>query len=306
MLTIKTICTTIILLMFSLGLSSQCSSVVEMTINSITIDDSSNCPGGTGTITMNVCVEVSNMGNASACTGYFNLGGTWITEGKCWGKGESSCEDITMTVPCDAMSIGISGWTNPDGGGSQCTDPAPVTSPNPLALIGLPVELTSFSAVAINSEVLVSWSTQSERNNESFVLERSFDGITFIEISKILAEGDSNLKREYSILDRNPSLKVNNYYRLVQYDLDGDKQELGTIVTQANPIQDFLVYPNPATNVILVKNASHFVSVFDISGREILYKTLGERENTEVDLTGLNKGVYYVKSAFDLVRIVLN
>ncbi|HAE29946.1 MAG TPA: hypothetical protein DCF89_02435, partial [Flavobacteriales bacterium] len=51
--------------------------------------------------------------------------------------------------------------------------------------IPLPVELTSFSAEPDGEDVLLTWSTASELNNDFFSIERSADGVSFSEIATI-------------------------------------------------------------------------------------------------------------------------
>jgi len=62
----------------------------------------------------------------------------------------------------------------------------------------LPVSLTSFVAMAGDGFVELKWVTESEINNEAFILERSTDEVEFTPIAEIPGQGNSNTRREYS------------------------------------------------------------------------------------------------------------
>ncbi|MFT5858521.1 MAG: hypothetical protein ACI865_000609 [Flavobacteriaceae bacterium] len=60
----------------------------------------------------------------------------------------------------------------------------------------LPVELSDFFGIAITRENVISWTTESEQDNDRFDLLRSFDGINFEVIAQI--DGAKNLLRSMS------------------------------------------------------------------------------------------------------------
>ncbi|TZF83103.1 T9SS type A sorting domain-containing protein [Pedobacter sp. BS3] len=109
----------------------------------------------------------------------------------------------------------------------------------------LPVELLTFNARKQQNGVLLSWQTASEANNDQFILYRSGDGKQFSPIDTISGATYSAQMLSYSFLDKDP-LAGNNYYRLVQYDLNGSVTDLGTRVISFG-IKDarLVVYPNP-------------------------------------------------------------
>jgi hypothetical protein len=67
-----------------------------------------------------------------------------------------------------------------------------------------------------------------------------------------------------------------------------------------NNKSNIVVYPNPSTNKISIdlqsQNAvqNNIVSIYDIQGQAILQQTL-KQEKTEINITGLAKGVYFLK-----------
>jgi hypothetical protein len=83
----------------------------------------------------------------------------------------------------------------------------------------LPIELSNFEVSCDNETIDIVWTTQSEINNNYFTVEKSYDGITFFEISTITGAGNSNSTINYALNDNNTNELV--YYRLKQVDFDG-------------------------------------------------------------------------------------
>jgi hypothetical protein len=86
----------------------------------------------------------------------------------------------------------------------------------------VPVELSSFTATAFNTEVVLNWSTSSELNNQGFEIQRKslsnefgWQIIGFVEGS-----GNSTTVKNYSFTDKNP-IRGTLLYRLKQIDFDG-------------------------------------------------------------------------------------
>jgi hypothetical protein len=86
----------------------------------------------------------------------------------------------------------------------------------------VPVELSSFTATAFNTEVVLNWSTSSELNNQGFEIQRKslsnefgWQTIGFVEGS-----GNSTTAKNYSFADKNP-IRGTLLYRLKQIDFDG-------------------------------------------------------------------------------------
>ncbi len=93
----------------------------------------------------------------------------------------------------------------------------------------LPVELISFTAKLNNNVNLIEWSTASENNSDWFELEQSENGIDWKLLTSIPAAGNSTQLIHYIYSECFP-LPIINYYRLVQYDIDGKFEIFGPIV----------------------------------------------------------------------------
>ncbi len=112
----------------------------------------------------------------------------------------------------------------------------------------LPVELASFTAHAGDSEVILRWVTESEIENDAFILERSSDGENFTMLDEIPGHGSSSEQHVYSFVDQNVINGLTYYYRL------SDRDYNGTITTHnvitAVPNGAGIVVTGPAGKVI--------------------------------------------------------
>lgn len=86
----------------------------------------------------------------------------------------------------------------------------------------LPVSLVSFTGELIQNSVKLEWQTAQEVQNEMFNIERSTDGENWKTIGQIPGAVNSQAIVSYEFMDKSP-VNGNNYYRLVQQDLDGQK-----------------------------------------------------------------------------------
>jgi len=121
----------------------------------------------------------------------------------------------------------------------------------------LPVELSLFQANVFKHSVRLDWTTSTEINNDFFTIERSEDGNTFTELSRLNGAGNSSELNKYSYIDENP-LSGRSYYRLKQTDYDGKftYSEIRSVMFNDH-VNSYLkintVSPNPFDNLFTVK-----------------------------------------------------
>lgn len=129
----------------------------------------------------------------------------------------------------------------------------------------LPVELISFTANALNEEVLILWTTATEKNSESFEIERSTDGIHFETIHRQKAAGQSRITVNYTFLDKDPFTGL-SYYRLKQIDFDGQFTFSKIVSVTENRTQNNIqVYPNPSNGSFTLLIQNQFQQKFQLS-----------------------------------------
>lgn len=167
--------------------------------------------------------------------------------------------------------------------------------------MGLPVELVEFKAVhSASKNVRINWVTESEINNDFFILEKSKDGSIFNEIAVIRGNGTKSSRTEYAVTDNSESTTI--YYRLSQVDFNGDRKTFNPIVLSP-PIfksNELTIYPNPAKENQDIYIKHNFVEEYtkvelrDISGKILFEKQL-EKSGPDLKLDNkLPTGIYFL------------
>jgi hypothetical protein len=178
----------------------------------------------------------------------------------------------------------------------------------------VPIELVSFNAEIINSQVMLKWSTASEKNNRGFEIERlvgdrqnaisKWNKIGFVE-----GKGTSSIYNFYSFQE-NAVLNGKIEYRLKQIDFNGSFSYSSVIIVEnKNIFEGFSLgqnYPNPfnpSTRIQYQVSSYSRVSilVYDVLGNEIVkladeYKPAGSYEvefNPPSRIFQPASGVYY-------------
>lgn len=206
------------------------------------------------------------------------------------------------TVTANGLTIGnqyilmVDGW-----GGDNC---AFTVSGWTAQGIVLSVELVDLGAIQRETENVIYWKTSSEKDNDYFEVQRSFDGIVYSTIGIIEGQGTTQDEMDYWF----PDTDVRNgkvYYRLVQNDFDGMKQTSQVITLNRNMTTVGMqsIYPNPAGDAAfvevnlktLVGNAT--ITVKSTEGK-IVYSSVLKSETTDLihtlDLKNYSQGVYLI------------
>ncbi len=228
---------------------------------------------------------------------------TWITDSfgpLYWGNPQYPNPNVAQTYNFTASGLGCQAADTY----LLYIDGYPCCCPVNVAFSGdrpLPVELSSFQAIAGNGEVTVSWATASERDMDVFQITR--DG----EIVNETPATNSATGHTYTFVDRNVVNGRPYSYRLAAYALDGSvtlypRAESAT--PMANIVTEYALgqnYPNPfnpSTSIsYAVKDAGLVtLTVYTIDGREVATLVNGSQEtgNYTVSFDGsdLASGVY--------------
>ena len=94
--------------------------------------------------------------------------------------------------------------------------------------IPLPVELTQFEAIPYPQLNVVKWVTASENNSSHFELEMSLDGENWKTLTTVPSAGNSTEELIYSFINYNSNPLT--YYKLQQFDIDGQFKTYGPII----------------------------------------------------------------------------
>jgi len=169
------------------------------------------------------------------------------------------------------------------------------------------VELSSFTAEIQKKNILIKWTTASEKNNYGFYIERKIS-VDWQSIHFIEGRGTSTKEQKYYFIDiLNENIPSNFItYRLRQVDYDGSSSYSGEIEVELNPIPEKIQlnqnYPNPfnpSTKISwqLPVSGRQTLKVYDVLGNEVAtlvneYKPAGRYE-VEFNADKLPSGVYF-------------
>lgn len=177
----------------------------------------------------------------------------------------------------------------------------PVNGPATITNGALPVVLSYFGVDAVDDTVIIRWESSSEVNVAHYVIERSVDGNHFSPLAEVMPRGERGSTTNYEHLDSDPFVG-SNYYRLKSIDLDGYEEifevKLANVSTAVPKVTLFPV-PVVAKNLNLklnFKSGEHtLLRVISSLGRPLIEKSFLGME-TELDMSALAPGIYYVES----------
>lgn len=116
--------------------------------------------------------------------------------------------------------------------------------------VGLPVELVSLKGYNKDYKNSVVWITGSENGCSHYDIDKSIDGAKWHHIGSVNGAGTTNEQREYSF-DDYEFREIINYYRVKQYDFDGEFDILGIVAIDNSDKKKYIL------------------KVYDLTGREV-------------------------------------
>tara|TARA_B100000674_G_scaffold52141_1_gene36023 strand:- start:47 stop:1153 length:1107 start_codon:yes stop_codon:yes gene_type:complete len=167
----------------------------------------------------------------------------------------------------------------------------------------LPVELIYFEGKRIGSHVLLEWETMSEVSNDYFIIEKSYDGENWTELLTVNGQGNTTEQTYYSQIDIN-GCEGTCYYKLIQVDFSGEKEEVKIIAIKPNYDNAELkisVSPNPINQTANVAFTTPSGGAFKLTVTtqtgQVMYtaRTIGDRGSNHIsyDASRLSSGSYY-------------
>lgn len=206
----------------------------------------------------------------TGCFSFFDENGVYIPGGyqRC-----NTLAVLDLQQSCNGVRyVEVSGLTGFSGGTGTAGASKYATSP-------LPVELISFVGWNEGTVNQLEWVTASEINNEMFVVERSVDGVNFVEIGSVPGNGTTDESHTYNLTDYTPIVGI-NYYRLRQIDFDGTFEYSSTIAieVEGTTVQSTIVqlHPNPTSHYLNVQLQSAVATDWDMVVRDVTGRLVHE------------------------------
>ena len=170
----------------------------------------------------------------------------------------------------------------------------------------VPVELSSFKAIAQEDNVMLSWITSTETNNMGFDIERREikSNSSWQKLGFVNGNGTTTEKSSYSYIDKNP-FDGKSYYRLRQIDFDGSAKIYNAVEVDFETVKEYSLsqnYPNPfnpSTEIIytLAKSGNITLKVYNLLGSEVATLVNGFMESgkhsAKFNAKDFTSGVYF-------------
>lgn len=162
----------------------------------------------------------------------------------------------------------------------------------------LPVELLLFDAQPGHRDVRCRWVAASERSVRSYAVERSADGERFAFVGALDGAGDSNVPREYELIDPAPIIG-RSYYRLRITDDDGTERFSDVVPVWFDRSRDepgWRVWPTPTSGELQVSGlrTGDSIEILDATGRIVVGFRSSAADVERMDLSHLPDGYYSV------------
>lgn len=179
------------------------------------------------------------------------------------------------------------------------------------AATALPVTWLRVEGSISQAGALIQWSTASEANTASFVVEHSVDGRLFTAIGSVMAAGNSSQPRHYQFLHRTPG-QANNFYRIKQIDRNAVFAYSKTVRLSGNGVMgQVTVFPNPASRELILSMPVALIGQAELVLTTVEGKQLWQRpisrgaRQVSVDVSGLSEGTYWLVLKAEGRRVVL-
>lgn len=265
---------------------------------------------------------ISNTSTSTMGTTDFSFGTTYLVIAKytinTGGADECKLWVLSSGVPPSEIAAGTPEVTNTSTNGQDLIDAIALRqgfNGHSLLIDGVrigtdwlevvvPVELSAFTASAVNNSVTLKWSTASELNNSGFDVERKSVNSEWTKIGFVQGNGTTTEAVNYTFTDNN--LNAGNYsYRLKQIDFDGTFTYSPVVEVNVNQPSKFELvqnYPNPfnpSTKIQYNLPESGIVklTVYNLLGQQVQslvneFKDAGSH-TVEFNAEGLNSGIYF-------------
>ncbi len=161
----------------------------------------------------------------------------------------------------------------------------------------LPVPLNglSFEALESNCKAMIKWSNKEEASVKYYELEHSTDGKDFKMVHEQITDNTTNDKIYTTEI---PMVEKDNFFRLKVNTNDGNF-EYSAVVKLNNKCraQNIIVYPNPATSTLHIKDGKLGASyqIINVLGQNVNSFTI-ENSLQILDISQLPSGSYYLQS----------
>jgi hypothetical protein len=161
----------------------------------------------------------------------------------------------------------------------------------------LPVELLSFEVTPDHETAHLHWHTSTETACDHFEIEHSTDLDSWHHIGEVEGHLNSPGEQQYDFYDLHPHEGL-NYYRLKQYDTNGEFEITEIRAVQFQFEHHFNIFPNPVDNQLHIhlptSESLHSITITDSRGR-LCFAENSDRSFLDIDTSQWSNGIYFVR-----------
>ena len=155
----------------------------------------------------------------------------------------------------------------------------------------LPVELLYFNGADYDDYIELFWATASEQNNDGFRIEKLMDG-SWQSIGNVPGHGTTFLSFNYLFRDYHVH-EEENYYRLIQVDINGVEYNKGTIHVNHKENISLNVFPNPARDFLnFYSEKDSHLAIYNAYG-ELVFVSEISKGVSKIELSDFPPGNYF-------------
>ncbi|WP_338760656.1 T9SS type A sorting domain-containing protein [Bernardetia sp. ABR2-2B] len=169
----------------------------------------------------------------------------------------------------------------------------------------LPVTYLSFTAkvekstATSNAKSIIEWITVSEINHDRFVLERSYAGKIFEEVTTIKAKGGKNILTTYNFIDESLVEEGVYYYRLKEISPSDEIAYSPVVTITVGADLFFKVFPNPVSQgqklYIRYPNKIKKIQIKTTQGKIVFELSQDAKHGSDIEIpVNLPKGLYMI------------
>ncbi|MCW3113800.1 MAG: C-terminal target protein [Segetibacter sp.] len=169
----------------------------------------------------------------------------------------------------------------------------------------LPLHLLGIKATEKSNGVEVGWTAESESNMDTYEVERSSDGLTFVSAGSVKAKANPGLSSFYTWFDLVPN-NGDNFYRIKSFDLTGTTKYSSVVkVRLEKGASGISIFPNPVRGKSMtlrftnIEKGKYSIGLFNNLGETIYSASIFHSRGSSNHRLELNKalgpGVYQLR-----------
>lgn len=258
--------------------------VAAVIVNSLSFGSRS-----TGTGPQAYSVRTSIDGYAS------NAAAGTLTANSTWSLNTTALSGVGFNGPVTLRIYGHNGAGSP-GANTANWRIDDVTFNVSASAVPLPVSLARLEAVKQARNILLRWTTASEKNTARFDIEKSADGVSFLHIGTVPARNlASGATYTYEDDDMQSAAQ---YYRLRMTDFDGQYAYSPVVSVTGTGYSSVVLRANPVDNVLslaLSGSSTAQLRILNMTGQVLQQRKVSNESQVVMDVSVLQPGMYLLQ-----------